>query len=91
MKCIDHGQLLDEETVKMLGEKGIWLSLQALDEAPETAPASIREKKHLVVQGTFTPPARVTGAFTTSPRTRRATPTARPSSARRNRRNPRAG
>jgi len=28
VKCIEHGQLLDEETVKFLGEKGIWLSLQ---------------------------------------------------------------
>ena len=26
--CIEHGQLLDEATVKFLAEKGIWLSLQ---------------------------------------------------------------
>ena len=51
VKCIDHGQLLDEETVKLLGDKGVWLSLQALDEAPPTAPASTREKKHQVVVG----------------------------------------
>ncbi|MGL5990158.1 MAG: amidohydrolase family protein [Plesiomonas sp.] len=50
--CIEHGQLLDEETIKLLGDKGIWLSLQALDEAPATAPENIREKKHQVVQGT---------------------------------------
>lgn len=30
--CIEHGQLLDEATVKLMGEKGIWLSIQALDE-----------------------------------------------------------
>lgn len=52
VKCIEHGQLLDEPTMKLLADKGIWLSLQALDEAPPTANPSVREKKHLVVQGT---------------------------------------
>ncbi|OQW33489.1 MAG: hydrolase [Nitrospira sp. SG-bin1] len=28
VKCIEHGQLLDEATIKFLGENGIWLSLQ---------------------------------------------------------------
>lgn len=32
VKCIEHGQLIDESTVKLIGEKGIWLSIQALDE-----------------------------------------------------------
>jgi imidazolonepropionase-like amidohydrolase len=31
--CIEHGQLLDEAIVKLMGEKGIWLSIQALDTA----------------------------------------------------------
>lgn len=52
VKCIEHGQLLDEATMKLLGEKGIWLSLQALDEAPPTQTPEVRAKKHLVVQGT---------------------------------------
>jgi imidazolonepropionase-like amidohydrolase len=52
VKCIEHGQLLDEPTVKLLGEKGIWLSLQALDEAPPTASPEMRAKKHTVVEGT---------------------------------------
>ncbi len=52
VKCIEHGQLLDEETVKLLAEKNIWLSLQALDPAPPTAPENIRQKKQLVVDGT---------------------------------------
>jgi imidazolonepropionase-like amidohydrolase len=52
VKCIEHGQLLDESTMQLLGEKGIWLSLQALDEAPAAAPASTRVKKHTVVEGT---------------------------------------
>jgi imidazolonepropionase-like amidohydrolase len=29
--CVEHGQLMDEATVKLMGEKGIWLSIQALD------------------------------------------------------------
>lgn len=28
VKCIDHGHLMDEECVKMLADKGIWLSMQ---------------------------------------------------------------
>jgi imidazolonepropionase-like amidohydrolase len=52
VKCIEHGQLLDEPTMKLLADKGIWLSLQALDEAPPGVPESTRTKKHMVVQGT---------------------------------------
>jgi len=33
VKCIEHGQLLDEATVKLMAEKGVWLSIQALDTA----------------------------------------------------------
>jgi imidazolonepropionase-like amidohydrolase len=28
VKCIDHGQLIDEPTARLMAEKGIWLSLQ---------------------------------------------------------------
>jgi imidazolonepropionase-like amidohydrolase len=28
VRCIDHGQLLDEATVKLMAEKGVWWSLQ---------------------------------------------------------------
>ncbi len=52
VKSIEHGQLLDEATMKLLAQKGIWLSLQELDEAPPTAPAATRAKKHTVVAGT---------------------------------------
>jgi imidazolonepropionase-like amidohydrolase len=52
VKCIEHGQLLDEESMKLLADRGIWLSLQALDEAPETATQDVKEKKHKVIQGT---------------------------------------
>ncbi len=50
--CIEHGQLLDEATVKMLAKRGIWLSLQALDPAPPTATENVRKKKAQVVEGT---------------------------------------
>jgi imidazolonepropionase-like amidohydrolase len=52
VKCIEHGQLLDEATVKMLGKKGIWLSLQTLEPAPETQTDNVKAKKKLVVDGT---------------------------------------
>jgi imidazolonepropionase-like amidohydrolase len=52
VKCIEHGQLLDEQSIKLLAEKGIWISLQALDPAPASAPEDIRKKKMLVVDGT---------------------------------------
>ncbi len=50
--CIEHGQLLDEPTMKLLADKGIWLSLQALDEAPPSASELKKAKKHQVVAGT---------------------------------------
>jgi imidazolonepropionase-like amidohydrolase len=28
VRCIDHGQLLDESTAKLMAEKGVWWSLQ---------------------------------------------------------------
>jgi len=52
VKCIEHGQLLDPETMTMMAKKNIFLSLQCLDEAPPTAPENVREKKHTVVEGT---------------------------------------
>jgi imidazolonepropionase-like amidohydrolase len=52
VKCIEHGQLLDEETMQLIAENDIWLSLQAFDEAPPAAPADTRAKMHTVVEGT---------------------------------------
>jgi imidazolonepropionase-like amidohydrolase len=52
VKCIEHGQLLDEPTIKFLADKGIWLSLQVLDPAPPTAPPAVAAKKQQVVDGT---------------------------------------
>jgi imidazolonepropionase-like amidohydrolase len=52
VKCIEHGQLLDEATIKLLADKGVFLSLQALDPAPSWQPANVREKKDEVIRGT---------------------------------------
>lgn len=50
--CIEHGQLLDEPTMKLLADKGIWLSLQAFGEAPPGASDLKKAKKHAVAEGT---------------------------------------
>lgn len=52
VKCIEHGQLLDEESVQLIAKKGVWLSLQALDPAPEGADPNVKAKKATVVKGT---------------------------------------
>jgi len=52
VKCIEHGQLLDEATIALLAEKNVWLSLQVLDPAPASAPENVRVKKQQVVDGT---------------------------------------
>jgi imidazolonepropionase-like amidohydrolase len=58
VKCIEHGQLLDEQTMKILGEKGIWLSAQAFEdkENPDFTEEQ-QAKRTAVVQG-------VSNAFT---------------------------
>lgn len=55
VKCIDHGQLLDEATVKLMAEQGIWWSLQPFtDDKPSPFPeGSPNRKKQLqMVSGT---------------------------------------
>lgn len=51
VKVIEHGQLLDEATVKYMADKGIWLSTQVLDEAGPQFPKIAREKKHQIILG----------------------------------------
>jgi imidazolonepropionase-like amidohydrolase len=57
VKCIDHGQLLDEATAKLMAEKGVWWSLQPFTEDrpspfPEGSPN--RAKQLLMYRGTDT-------------------------------------
>ncbi len=58
VKCIEHGNLLDDATAAMLAEKGIWWSLQPfLDDQDATPfePSSANRKKQLqMVAGTDT-------------------------------------
>lgn len=55
VKCIDHGQLIDEPTAKLLADKGIWWSLQPFlddeDQAPLVNPVS-QKKAQAVFAGT---------------------------------------
>jgi imidazolonepropionase-like amidohydrolase len=52
VKCIEHGQLLDEATIKLMADKGIWLSLQVLDPPPPNANPFNAAKKMQVIEGT---------------------------------------
>lgn len=50
VQCIDHGQLLDEATAKLMADKGVWWSLQPfLDDGtsafPEGSPNRIKQKQ----------------------------------------------
>lgn len=53
VKCIDHGQLLDEATAKLMAEKGIWWSLQPfIDDKPSPFPeGSANRRKQLEMYG----------------------------------------
>ncbi len=56
VKCIDHGQLADEETAKLMAEKGIWWSLQPFldddDSIPFPEGSANRAKQLMVTDGT---------------------------------------
>lgn len=55
VKCIEHGQLMDESTAKLMAERGIWLSIQPFPEELGNAfpPGSQeREKFQEVFAGT---------------------------------------
>lgn len=50
VKVIDHGQLLDEATAKLMAEKGVWLSAQAfIDNEYANPQAGDRREKQLQV------------------------------------------
>lgn len=58
VKCIEHGQLMDEETAKLMAEKGIWLSIQPFlddeDAIPFPEGSANRERQLQTIQGTDT-------------------------------------
>jgi imidazolonepropionase-like amidohydrolase len=51
VKCIEHGQLMDEATAKLMAEKGVWLSIQPFPEGFEQLlpPGSVEREKMLEV------------------------------------------
>lgn len=51
VKCIEHGQLLDEDTLRLIAEKGVWLSAQNLVEDTPNMDPQRREKRREVVAG----------------------------------------
>ncbi len=50
-KCIDHGQLIDEPTARLMAEKGIWWSLQPFLDDEDAPPLAnpVSQKKALEV------------------------------------------
>lgn len=51
VKSIEHGQMLDEETLKLLAQKNVWLSLQNLMDNNENMDAQRKEKRKPVLDG----------------------------------------
>ncbi|TGN24582.1 metal-dependent hydrolase family protein [Empedobacter tilapiae] len=51
VKSIEHGQMLDEETLKILAEKGVWLSLQNLMDNNDNMDEQRKEKRKPVLDG----------------------------------------
>ncbi|GAB4143603.1 MAG: amidohydrolase family protein [Cyanobacteria bacterium J069] len=56
VKCIEHGQLIDEPTAKLMSDKGVWLSLQPFlddeDANPYPEGTDSRRKQLEVAEGT---------------------------------------
>lgn len=49
VKCVEHGQMLDEETLKLIKEKDVWLSLQTLREStPDMSPLRVEKRKQVI-------------------------------------------
>lgn len=51
VRCIEHGQLLDEATLELMAENGVWLSAQNLVEDTPNMDPLRREKRREVVAG----------------------------------------
>ncbi len=51
VKCIEHGQLLDEPTIKLLAQKGVWLSAQNLIPNTPSMTEERRAKRKGVLEG----------------------------------------
>ena len=50
VKCVEHGQMLDDGTLKLMAEKGVWLSLQMLQDDSENMDPARRAKRRPVIE-----------------------------------------
>lgn len=51
VKCIEHGQLLDESTIELMAQRGVWLSAQNLiPDSPNMTPER-RKKRAGIIEG----------------------------------------
>lgn len=51
VKCIEHGQLLDKQTLKLLKKKDVWLSCQHLIHSTDAMDELRKEKRKPVLEG----------------------------------------
>jgi len=51
VKSIEHGQMLDEETLRLMADKGVWLSLQNLMDNNDNMDEQRKEKRKPVLDG----------------------------------------
>jgi imidazolonepropionase-like amidohydrolase len=51
VKCIEHGQLLDEPTIELIAQRGVWLSAQNLIEDSPNMTAERRKKRADIIEG----------------------------------------
>ncbi len=51
VKCIEHGQMMSEDTLKLLRDRGVWLSLQVLRETTPDMSPQRAEKRKPVIEG----------------------------------------
>lgn len=49
VKSIEHGHLMDEETMETLADNDVWLSMQAFSVEDNTYPSPIQQAKHLQI------------------------------------------
>lgn len=51
VKCIEHGQLLDEPTIELIAQRGVWLSAQNLIADSPNMTAERRKKRADIIEG----------------------------------------
>lgn len=51
VKCVEHGQMLDDDTLKLMAQRGVWLSTQTLRASTEAMDELRKEKRKPVIEG----------------------------------------